>query len=211
MVPVAARTAGRFSGRWNAITAKLDKLPACLSDLSSHPCFARNSLCRELLQVGGATHAARCPSIGGRQVEDVERRQRARREARPRLRDCALLVKTDVLSDVAGPSPLQVPDVQELLVRLQIGHTEARSQVVDALCRDERGVLAALGRAIVATLVQLLTASAPAVREKDATTVCHVVGSTAARVEGWAAQPTALPGRPGAVGACGECAPEPGG
>lgn len=211
MVPVAARTAGRFSGRWKAITAKLDKLPACLSDLSSHPCFARNSLCRELLQVGGATHAARCPSIGGRQVEDVERRQRARREARPRLRDCALLVKTDVLSDVAGPSPLQVPDVQELLVRLQIGHTEARSQVVDALCRDERGVLAALGRAIVATLVQLLTASAPAVREKDATTVCHVVGSTAARVEGWAAQPTALPGRPGAVGACGECAPEPGG
>jgi hypothetical protein len=149
---VAARTAGRFSGRWKAITAKLDKLPACLSDLSSHPCFARNSLCRELLQVGGATHAARCPSIGGRQVEDVERRQRARREARPRLRDCALLVKTDVLSDVAGPFPLQVPDVQELLVRLQIGHTEARSQVVDALCRDERGVLAALGRAIVATL-----------------------------------------------------------
>jgi hypothetical protein len=62
-----------------------------------------------------------------------------------------------------------------------------------------------------ATLVQLLTASAPAVREKDATTVCHVVGSTAARVEGWAAQPTALPGMPGAVGACGECASEPGG
>jgi hypothetical protein len=49
-----------------------------------------------------------------------------------------------------------------------------------ALRRDERGVLATLGRASIAALVQLLTASAPAVQEKAATAVCQVAGSGAA-------------------------------
>ena len=43
--------------------------------------------------------------------------------------------------------------------------------LLDALRRDERSVLAALGRANVAAMVQLLTASAPVVLEK-ASTVC---------------------------------------
>jgi hypothetical protein len=46
----AARAAGGFPGRWKAIAGKLERLPVCLSDLSSHPCFAKNALCRELLQ-----------------------------------------------------------------------------------------------------------------------------------------------------------------
>jgi hypothetical protein len=52
MVPAAvgaATAAAGFPGRWKAIAAKLGTLPARLSDLSSHPCFARNALCRELL------------------------------------------------------------------------------------------------------------------------------------------------------------------
>lgn len=196
MVPAAAaaaRAAGGFPGRWKAIAAKLDALPACLSDLSSHPCFARNSLCRELLQSVAATLAdaaelaARCrepPADGKLRAQSAVDALSGRLDLG--LRDCALLVKTGVLSDAAGPSPPpeEAPDVRELLARLQIGHAEARGRAVDALLdalrRDERGVLAALGRSSVSALVQLLTASAPAVREKAATAVCQVAGSGAA-------------------------------
>ncbi|KAF0891460.1 hypothetical protein E2562_009881 [Oryza meyeriana var. granulata] len=58
MVPPALGAAGAaegFSGWWKAIAAKLETLPTCVSDLSSHPCFAKNALCRELLQSVAAT------------------------------------------------------------------------------------------------------------------------------------------------------------
>jgi hypothetical protein len=49
--------------------------------------------------------------------------------------------------------------------------------LLDALAKDEKSVLSALGRANVAALVQLLTAPAPAVREKAATVVCQLAES----------------------------------
>ncbi|XP_066307041.1 protein ARABIDILLO 2-like isoform X1 [Miscanthus floridulus] len=209
MVPpaaAAARAARGFPGRWKAIAAKLDALPACLSDLSSHPCFARNALCRELLQSVAATLAdaaelaARCrepPADGKLRTQSAVDALSGRLDLG--LRDCALLVKTGVLSDAAGPSPstpaeeaaaaAAAPsvDVRELLARLQIGHAEAKGRAVDglldALRRDERSVLAALGRASVSAMVQLLTASAPVVREKAATVVCQAAESGGAACE----------------------------
>ncbi|KAF8780227.1 hypothetical protein HU200_001896 [Digitaria exilis] len=202
MVPpalAAARAAGGFPGRWKAIAAKLASLPACLSELSSHPCFARNALCRELLQSVAATLAeaadlaARCrePPLDGK-LRTQSAIDALAGKLDLALRDCALLVKTGVLSDAsAGPSPAAAEaassssaahaDVRELLARLQIGHTEAKNRAVDglleALGKDEKSVLAVLGRANVSALVQLLTASSPAVREKAATVVCQVAGS----------------------------------
>ena len=101
------------------------------------------------------------------------------------LWDCALLVRTGMLSDASGPSPpAEAPahaDVRELLARLQIGHTEAKNRAVDglleALRSDEKSVLSVLGRANVSAMVQLLTASAPVVREKAATVICQVAES----------------------------------
>ena len=84
------------------------------------------------------------------------------------LRDCALLVRTGMLSDASGPSPPAEADVRELLARLQIGHTEAKNRAVDGLLEaqrsDEKSVLSVLGRANVSAMVQLLTASAPVAR-----------------------------------------------
>jgi len=81
------------------------------------------------------------------------------------LWDCALLVRTGMLSDASGPSPPAEADVRELLARLQIGHTEAKNRAVDGLLEaqrsDEKSVLSVLGRANVSAMVQLLTASAP--------------------------------------------------
>ncbi|KAL6907726.1 hypothetical protein ACP4OV_002765 [Aristida adscensionis] len=201
MVPAAlaaARAAGGFPGRWKAIAAKLETLPARLSDLSSHPCFAKNALCRELLESVAATLAeaaelaGRCrqpPAAGKLQTQSAIDALAGKLDLN--LRDCALLVKTGVLSDASGPSPPAAEaaaaapaaqaDVRELLARLQIGHTEAKSRAVDglleALHRDERSVLAVLGRANVSAMVQLLTAPAPAVREKAATVICQLAES----------------------------------
>jgi hypothetical protein len=103
------------------------------------------------------------------------------------LRDCSLLVRTGVLSDASSAAlttsttTATPADVRELLARLQIGHGEAKGRAVDglldALGRGEKSVISTLGRASVAALVQLLTAPAPAVREKAATVV-HQLGES---------------------------------
>ncbi|XP_006649275.1 ARM REPEAT PROTEIN INTERACTING WITH ABF2 [Oryza brachyantha] len=199
MVPPALGAAGAaegFPGRWKAIASKLEKLPTCLSDLSSHPCFAKNALCRELLQSVAAMLAevaelaARCrepPRAGKLQMQSAIDTLAGKVDLN--LRDCALLVKTGVLSDAFMPPPptdeaaatAAQADVRELLARLQIGHTEAKNRAVDglleALNKDEKSVLSVLGRANVAALVQLLTAPSPKVREKAATVVCQLAES----------------------------------
>ncbi|KAL5210311.1 hypothetical protein ABZP36_005934 [Zizania latifolia] len=199
MVSPALGTAGAaegFPGRWKAIAVKLESLPTSLSDLSSHPFFARNTLCRELLQSVAATLAeaaelaARCrePTRAGKlQTQSAIDALAGKLDLN--LRDCSLLVKTGVLSDAFMPPPPSAEaatttaqsDMLELLARLQIGHTEAKNRAVDdlleALNKDEKSVLSALGRAHVSALVQLLSSSAPKVREKAATVICQLAVS----------------------------------
>lgn len=189
----AARTAAGFGGRWKAIATRLERVPPCLSDLSSHPCFSKNSLCRELLQSVAATLTeatelgARCrepPKAGKLQMQSDLDALAGKLDLN--LRDCALLIKTGVLSDATVPAaPLAEAatqtDVRELLARLQIGHAEAKHRAVDglldALREDEKSVLSALGRGNVAALVQLLTATAPKIREKAASVLCLLAES----------------------------------
>ncbi|CAL4931874.1 unnamed protein product [Urochloa decumbens] len=209
----AARAATGFGGRWKAIAARLERVPPCLSDLSSHPCFSKNSLCRELLQSVAATLAeaaelgARCrepPKAGKLQMQSDLDALAGKLDLN--LRDCALLVKTGVLSDATIPAAQAeataaaggaqtTADVRELLARLQIGHAEAKHRAVDglldALRENEESVLSALGRGNVAALVQLLTATAPKVREKAATVICLLAESGSC--EGFLVSEGALP------------------
>ncbi|KAM0907340.1 hypothetical protein ACQ4PT_016192 [Festuca glaucescens] len=193
----AARAAAGFGGRWKAIAARLERVPPCLSDLSSHPCFSKNSLCRELLQSVAATLAEAAelgrlcrepPKAGKLQMQSNLDALAGKLDLN--LRDCGLLVKTGVLSDATVPAPpaeaasataASQTDVRELLARLQIGHAEAKNRAVDglldALREDEKSVLSALGRGNVSALVQLLTATAPKVREKAATVLCLLAES----------------------------------
>lgn len=200
LVPTAvesARAAPGFPGRWKAIISKLERVPACLSDLSSHPCFSKNALCRELLQSVAATLAetvdlacrrgADPAALGKLQMQSDLDAVSGKLDLN--LRDCTLLVKTGVLlggdaAAAAAPS-LQPPpphqSVRELLARLQIGHAEAKHRAVDGLLdvmrEDEKSVLSVLGRSNAAALIQLLTATAPKVREKAAAVVCLLAES----------------------------------
>ena len=71
--------------------------------------------------------------------------------------------------------------MRELLASLQIGHAKVKHWAMDgllhALRENEESVLSALGRGNVAALVQLLTATAPKVREKAATVLCLLAES----------------------------------
>jgi HEAT repeat protein len=198
-----AHTTSGFPGRWKSIISKLELVPACLSDLSSHPCFSKNTLCREILQSAACTLseiidlAERCGSPDSVQLGKLQMQSDLDSLAGKldlNLRDCALLVKTGVLSDATvpvvpalAPTPASVPipaqqlNVREMLARLQIGHAEAKHRAVDSLLEvireDEKCVLSVLGRSNISALIQLLTATAPKVREKAATVICLLAES----------------------------------
>lgn len=200
LVPTAlqkARAATGFAGRWKAIISKLERIPPCLSDLASHPFFAKNALCREQLQSVADTIAEaieladRCFSgdpPGGklRTQSDLDALSG---KLDLNLRDCGLLIKTGVLGEATMPpavarygEPEAVRwNLRELLARLQIGHAEAKHRALDGLLEamrdDEKSVVAVLGRSNISALVQLLTATSPKIREKAVTVICLLAES----------------------------------
>ncbi|KAJ1699637.1 hypothetical protein LUZ63_008149 [Rhynchospora breviuscula] len=110
------------------------------------------------------------------------------------LHDCALLVKTSLLSDATVPvvsapelAVASVPvlnqqlNVRELLARLHIGNAEAKHRVVDSLLKvireDEKSVLSVFSRSSILAMIQLLSAGKPKVREKAATIICLLTES----------------------------------
>uniref|UniRef100_A0A0D6R8E7 Armadillo repeat-containing domain-containing protein n=1 Tax=Araucaria cunninghamii TaxID=56994 RepID=A0A0D6R8E7_ARACU len=197
LVPFATATVESvksFRGRWKNISAKLEQLPSRLSDLASHPCFTKNSLCSEQLQavVGSLQEtvklAADCTSqnyAGKLQMQSNLDALAAKLDLN--LHDCGLLVKTGVLGEATLPLTFTRSasgarreamrwNVRELLARLQIGHMESKHRALDALveliAEDEKNILAVAGRSNVSALVQLLSASSPRIREKSATVIC---------------------------------------
>ncbi|KAI3895337.1 hypothetical protein MKX03_035838 [Papaver bracteatum] len=189
-----------FPGRWRMIILKLEQLPTCLSVLSSHPFFSKNTLCREQLQAVSKTLeetielADLCVEekySGKLQMQSDLDSVTAKLDLN--LRDCGLLIKTGVLGE-ATPVPSSVTansetelensiqsNLRELLARLQIGHLEAKHKALDSLLEvmkeDEKNVLAVLGRSNISSLVQLLTATSPRIREKTVTVICSLAES----------------------------------
>ncbi|XP_020692346.1 protein CELLULOSE SYNTHASE INTERACTIVE 3 [Dendrobium catenatum] len=182
-----------FAGRWKSIASKLERIPPCLSDLSSHPFFAKNALCLEQLQSVATTLAETIelaervsggdPSVGKLQMQSDLDVLSGKLELN--LDDCRLLIKSGVLGEVAlPPSPegtSSESNIRELLARLQIGHAEAKHRAIDGLLEvmreDEKSVVAALGRSSITALVQLLSSTSSKIREKAATVVCFLAES----------------------------------
>ncbi|OIT30244.1 PREDICTED: uncharacterized protein LOC109210255 [Nicotiana attenuata] len=215
LVPVAlekAREVKGFPGRWKMIISKLEQIPNRLSDLSSHPFFSKNALCKEQLQTVSKTL--------NEAVELAEKCVKEKYEGKLRmqsdldalsgrldlnLRDCGLLIKSGVLGEVTFPSAVAstsaAPEaavhgnLRELLARLQIGHLEAKHKALDNLLEvmkeDEKNVLAVLGRSNIAALVQLLTATSPRMREKTVTVICSLAESGSC--ENWLVSEGVLP------------------
>ncbi|CAH8325311.1 unnamed protein product [Eruca vesicaria subsp. sativa] len=205
LVPTAlskARTVKGFTTRWRVIISRLEKIPTCLSDLSSHPCFSKNTLCREQLQTVLQTlkETIELVCVQEKQEEGKLKMQSNLDSLSSKidlsLRDCGLLMKTGVLSEVT-PQPQQEDSetfsVRELLARLQIGHLESKRKALEILVEvmkdDEKGVITSLGRTNVASLVQLLTAAS--VRENAVTVICSLAESGGC--ENWLVSENALP------------------
>ncbi|KAJ6879322.1 hypothetical protein NC652_032790 [Populus alba x Populus x berolinensis] len=215
LVPVAldkAREVKGFPGRWKMIISKLEQIPSRLSDLSSHPCFSKNALCKEQLQAVSKTLKEAIELAGLCMGENYGGKLRMQSDLDAlsgkldlNLRDCGLLIKTGVLGEATLPlavaSSSTEPEAaihsntRELLARLQIGHLEAKHRALDTLVEvmkeDEKAVLAVLGRSNIAALVQLLTATSPRIREKTVTVICSLAESGSC--ENWLVSEGLLP------------------
>ncbi|XP_058104766.1 uncharacterized protein LOC131248493 [Magnolia sinica] len=189
-----SKTVKGFAGRWKIIISKLERVPSCLSDLSSHPFFAKNALCKEQLQAVAKTLgevmklAELCVEerYGGKlQMQSDLDALSGKLDLN--LRDCGVLIKTGVLGEATVPlaaarmaeSEATHGNIRELLARLQIGHLEdkhrALNDLMEVLKEDEKAMLAVLGRSNIAALVQLLTVNSPRIREKTALIICWLV------------------------------------
>ena len=215
LVPVAlnkAREVKGFPGRWKMIISKLEQIPSRLSDLSSHPFFLKNALCKEQLQAVSKTlkEAIELAELCGGEKYEGKLRMQSDLDAMSgkldlNLRDCGLLIKTGVLGEATlplsmvgssdEPEAANHGNIRELLARLQIGHLEAKHRALDSLVEamkeDEKNVLAVLGRSNIAALVQLLTATSPRIREKTVTVICSLAESGSC--ENWLVSEGVLP------------------
>lgn len=215
LVPTAlgrAREVKGFPGRWKMIISKLEQVPSRLSDLSSHPCFSKNALCKEQLQAVSKTlnEVIQSAELCVREKYEGKLRMQSDLDALAgkldlNLRDCGLLIKTGVLGEVsfssaaastsAEPEAAVHGNLKELLARLQIGHLESKHKALDSLVEvmkeDEKNVLAVIGRSNIAALVQLLTATSPRIREKTVTVICSLAESGSC--ENWLVSEGVLP------------------
>lgn len=194
------------------IISKLEQVPSRLSDLSSHPCFSKNALCKEQLQAVSKTlnEVIQLAELCVREKYEGKLRMQSDLDALAgkldlNLRDCGLLIKTGVLGEVsfssaaastsAEPEAAVHGNLKELLARLQIGHLESKHKALDSLVEvmkeDEKNVLAVIGRSNIAALVQLLTATSPRIREKTVTVICSLAESGSC--ENWLVSEGVLP------------------
>ncbi|XVF22628.1 hypothetical protein REPUB_Repub12eG0187500 [Reevesia pubescens] len=212
MVLDKAREVKGFPGRWRMIISKLEQIPSHLSDLSSHPCFSKNALCREQLQAVSKSieEAIELADLCLKEKYEGKLKMQSDLDALSgkldlNLRDCGLLIKTGVLGEATLPLSLVGSSsesdtathghLKELLARLQIGHLEAKHKALDSLVEvmkeDEKSVLSVMGRSNIAALVQLLTATSPRIREKTVTVICSLAESGSC--ESWLVSEGVLP------------------
>jgi hypothetical protein len=92
------------------IISKLERIPSCLSDLSSHPFFSKNALCKEQLQAVSKTlnEAIELADLCVKEKYEGKLRMQSDLNALLgkldlNLRDCGLLIKTGVLGEATLP------------------------------------------------------------------------------------------------------------
>ncbi|MED6185345.1 hypothetical protein PIB30_056147 [Stylosanthes scabra] len=187
------------------IVLKLEQVPSRLSDLSSHPCFGKNALCKEQLQAVTRTlkESIELAEICVKDKFEGKLKMQSDLDSLAakldlNLRDCGLLIKTGVLGEATLPLPDAAAlhgSIRELLARLQIGHLEAKHKALDnlveAMREDEKKVLVVMGRSNIAALVQLLTATSHRIREKAVTVICSLAESGSC--ENWLVSEGVLP------------------
>lgn len=204
-----------FTGKWKIIILKLNQVPSRLSNLSSHPFFSKNTLCKEQLQAVSKTlnESIRLAELCLREKFEGKLQMQSDLDSLIgkldlNLHDCGLLIKTGVLGEVTPPFSSTATSssstesegtahssIKELLARLQIGHLEDKHKALDLLVElmkeDENSVLSVLGRTNISALVQLLTATSQHIREKTVTLICSLVESGSC--ESWLISENVLP------------------
>ncbi|XP_047334845.1 uncharacterized protein LOC124938448 [Impatiens glandulifera] len=178
-----------FHGRWRMIISRLEQIPSRLSDLSTHPFFSKNPLCKELLQtvfnsLNEATELVDLCLMGKfqgklRMQSDLDS---LTAKLDLNLQDCDLLIRTGVLSSVSvEQGSVNSTHIEDLLARIQMGNLESKHKALDGLVEvlkeDEKKVFCILNRNHMSALINLLTTNSTRIREKAVTFVCAIVES----------------------------------
>ncbi|KAL8136440.1 hypothetical protein V2J09_002441 [Rumex salicifolius] len=208
LIPVAlglAKRAKGFSTRWKMITLKLEQIPPRLSNLSTHPCFSKNALCKEQLRsvVKNLNEVIQFAELCNQDKFEGKLQMQSELDSLCgkldlSLNDCSVLIKTGVLTEFTTtrePSSSEPDNIKELLARLQIGDMESKTKALNSLIEimdgNEKAVLSCIGRSNVSSLVNLLSTASPRTRDKAATVISSLVESGAH--ENWLISETVLP------------------
>ncbi|CAN1157544.1 U-box domain-containing protein 3 [Linum perenne] len=218
-VPLAIEKAkevkGLFPGRWKSIICKLEQVSPLISDLSRHPCFSKNALCKEQLVSVSAVlkEAMELAELCVSEKHEGKLRMQSDLDSLSgkldlNLKDCGLLIKTPVLAEATtrdttpesssssrSEDDRQIINIRELLARLQIGDLESKHRALDGVVEfmkeDDKALLSVLTRSNVSALVQLLTATSKRIREKTVAVICSLVESGSC--ETWLVSENVLP------------------
>ncbi|KAE8657684.1 AP2/ERF domain-containing transcription factor [Hibiscus syriacus] len=209
---VQAREVKVFPARWKIIISKLEQIASLLSDLSSHPFFSKNALCKEQLQAVSETLNGAIELADSCLKEKFEGKLKMQSDIdallgklNMNLRDIRLLIKTSVLDEATLPlssvcsssefGTAAHSHIKEVLAWLQIEHLESKHKAVDILIQvvkvDEKSVLSVMGRSNVTALVRLLAATSPRIREKARTVICSLAES--GNCKSWLVSESVLP------------------
>ncbi|CAN1236808.1 U-box domain-containing protein 3 [Linum grandiflorum] len=191
----ARQVKGLFPGRWKTIISKLEQISPLISELSRHPCFSKNPLCKEQLQSASlilnetVNLAELC--LGDKQQGKLKMQSdldSLSGKLDLNLKDCGLLIKTAVLAE--SPSTISTISTPSK----STSKHRALDSVVEFMKEDEKGFQSVVTRSNVAALVQLLTATSPRIREKTVTLICSLVESgTESGTENWLVSENVLP------------------
>ena len=164
-----------FILKWKTISSMIELLPDCLSELSTHPSLPKLPVYRHLLNSVSQTltqiiHLAENVDLGKLHTQSQLHSLSTLLDMN--IKDCKLLARTAVLGDFSA---------WEILVRLQIGQTEAKINALEALLEaamvNENRISSVLCRSHARSLVDLLNSSVPKVKEKATMVICLLAGS----------------------------------
>ncbi|XP_024401407.1 uncharacterized protein [Physcomitrium patens] len=183
-----------FLGRWKSIENRLLQLPALLTEMSHLHCLSDNAVCKELLKAMSETLeearnlAMKCTELSyGGKLHTQSNLDSLCGKLDLHIHDCQLMITSGTMQEnplaICRVTPESTREairwtIRDLLAHLQIGSADCKQRALDSMLRlmadDDKNILMVAGQGVVTTLVHLLDASQPAIRERAAAAICFL-------------------------------------
>lgn len=194
LVASDATSVKAFLGRWKAIENRLLQLTPLLTEMSHLHCLSDNKVCKDLLQAMIETLeearnlATKCTVLNyGGKLHTQSNLDSLCGKLGLHIHDCQLMITSGIMQEnplaICRVTPESTREairwtIRDLLAHLQIGSVDCKQRALDSMIRlmsdDDKNILMVAGQGAVTTLVHLLDASQPAIRERSAAAICFL-------------------------------------